>query len=85
MPRASVSSSIPHRCVVLVFASLFPLSWPFNYCCGCDYLWFKFFINSILAYVHVLHIYCLIISLNWYFCELGGLNVQRCFTQILNI
>ena len=24
MPRASVSSSITHRCVVLVFASLFP-------------------------------------------------------------
>ena len=24
MPRASVSSSITHRCVVLVFATLFP-------------------------------------------------------------
>ena len=50
--------------VVLVFASLFPLSLPFNYCCGCDYLWFRLFINSVLAYVHVSHIYCLIISLN---------------------
>ena len=54
-------------CVVLVFASLFPLSLPLNYCCGYDYLWFRFFINSILAYVHVPHIYYLIISLNWYF------------------
>ena len=43
MPRTSVSSSIIHRCVVLVFASLLPLSLPFNYCYGCDYLWFRLF------------------------------------------
>ena len=64
MLRVSVSSSITHRCVVLMFASLFPLSLPFNYCCGCDYLWFRLFVNSILAYVYVSHKYCLIISLN---------------------
>ena len=67
-----------------MFASLFSLSFPFNDCYGCDYLWFRFFINSVLAYVHVLHIYCLIISLNWYFVN-WGLNVQGCFTHILNI
>ena len=82
--RVSVSSSITHRCVVLVFASLFPLSLPFNYCCGCDYLWFRLFINSVLAYVHVPNIYCLMICLNWYFVN-WGLNVQGCFTHILNI
>ena len=43
MPRTSVSSSITHRCVIFVFASLFLLSLPFNYCCGCDYLWFRLF------------------------------------------
>ena len=46
-PRASVSSSITHRCVVLVFASLFP------YLCllfsAVDVIlnWLKLFINSI--------------------------------------
>ena len=65
MPRTSVSSSITHRCVILVFASLLPLSLPFNYCYGYDYLWFILFINFVLAYVHILHIHCLIISLNW--------------------
>ena len=65
MSRILVFSSITHRCVVLVFASLFPLSLSFNYYCSCDYLWFGLFINSVLAYVHVPHIYCLIISLNW--------------------
>ena len=83
-PKISISSSITHRCVVLVFASLFLLSLTFNYCCGCDYLWFRLFINSVLAYVYVQHIYCLIISLNWYFVN-WGLNVQGCFTHILNI
>ena len=48
-PRASVSSSITHRCVVLVFASLFPLSLPFNFCYGCDFIWFRLFINSIIS------------------------------------
>ena len=65
MPRDSVSSSITYRCVVLVFASLFPLSLSFNYCCGCDYLWFRLFIDFVLSYVHVPHKFCLIISLNW--------------------
>ena len=84
MPRASISSSITHRCVVLLFATLFLLSLPFNYYCGYDYLWFRLFINSVLAYVHVPHIYCLMICLNWYFVN-WGLNVQGCFTHILNI
>ena len=35
--------------VVLVFASLFPLSLPFNYCYDCDYLWFRLFIDSIIS------------------------------------
>ena len=74
MPRVSVSSSITHHYFVIVFASLFPLSLPFNYYCGCDYLWFRLFIDFVLAYVHVPHIYCLIISLNWYFVN-WGLNV----------
>ena len=57
--NASVSSSITHRCVVLVFASFFP------YLCllfsavdviliGLDYLSILF-----IAYVHFLHTLCL--------------------------
>ena len=47
-------------------------------------LWFRFFINSVLAYVHVPHIYCLIISLNWYFVNSGSKR-SRCFIHYLNI
>ena len=49
MSRASVSSSITHRCVVLVFASLFP------YLCllfsDVDVIlnWLRLFINSIYS------------------------------------
>ena len=49
MPRASVSSSITHRCVILVFAFLFP------YLCllfsAVDVIlnWFRLFINSIYS------------------------------------
>ena len=48
-PRASISSSITHRCVVLVFASLFP------YLCllfsAMDVIlnWFRLFINSVYS------------------------------------
>ena len=47
-------------------------------------LWFRLFINSVLAYVHVLHIYCLIISLNLYFVN-WGFKRSRCFIHYLNI
>ena len=43
MPRISVFSSITHRYVVFVFASLFPQSLPFNFYCGCDFIWFRLF------------------------------------------
>ena len=49
MPRASVSSSITHRCVVLVFASLF------FYLCrlfsAVDVIlnWLRLFINSVYS------------------------------------
>ena len=49
MPRVSVSFSITHRCVVLVFASLFP------YLCllfsAVDVIlnWLRLFINSIYS------------------------------------
>ena len=47
--RALVSSLITHRCVVVIFAYLFPLSLPFNFYCGCDFIWFRLFINSMLS------------------------------------
>ena len=49
MPRASVSSSITHRCVVLVFASLFPylclLFSPMDMILN----WLRLFINSVYS------------------------------------
>ena len=66
-PKASVSSSITHRvlsmCLHLSFLNLCHLI------SAVDVILFglDFFINSVLAYIHVLHIHCLIISLNWYF------------------
>ena len=36
-------------CVVLVFASLFPLSLPFIFCYGCDFNWLRLFINSVYS------------------------------------
>ena len=49
MPRVSISSSITHRCVVLVFASFFP------YLCllfsAVDVIlnWLRLFINSVYS------------------------------------
>ena len=42
------------------------------------------FINSVSAYVHVPHIHCLIISLNWKFINWGSKRL-RCFIHYLNI
>ena len=39
------------------------------------------FINSVLAYVHVPHIYCLIISLNWYFVNWGSKRSRVFYTH----
>ena len=36
------------------------------------------FINSVLAYFHISHIHCLIISLNWYFV-IWGSKRSMCF------
>ena len=68
-PRASVSSSITHRCVVLVFASLFPylcllfwwvlLFWLYYYClyevCAlCSVSWMCCFIHIMfLVFCHI--------------------------------
>ena len=64
MLRTLVSSSITHRCVVFVFhlssLNLYLLITTvvvINYGLEC-------FIDSVLAYFHILHIHCLIISLN---------------------
>ena len=43
MLRTSISSSITHRCVIFVSASFFPQFLPFNFYCGCDFIWFRLF------------------------------------------
>ena len=47
MPRVSVSSSITHRCVVLVFASLFPYLCSLFSAVDVILNWFRLFINSV--------------------------------------
>ena len=45
--RASISSSITHRCVVLVFASLFPYLCPLFSVVDVILNWLRLFINSV--------------------------------------
>ena len=48
-PRASVSSSITHRCVVLVFASLFPYFCLLFSAVDVILNWLRLFINSVYS------------------------------------
>ena len=49
MPRASVSTSITHRCVVLVFASIFPYLCLLFFTVDVILNWLRLFINSIYS------------------------------------
>ena len=49
MPRASVSSLITHRCVVLVFASLFPYLCLLFSTVDVILNWLRLFINSVYS------------------------------------
>ena len=49
MPRASVSSSISHRCVVLVFASFFPYLCLLFSTVDVILNWFRLFINFVYS------------------------------------
>ena len=49
MPRVSVSSSITHRCVVLVFASPFPYLYFLFSAVDVILNWLKLFINSVYS------------------------------------
>ena len=49
MPRASVSSSITHRCVVLVFASFFPYLCLLFSAVNVILNWLRLFINSVYS------------------------------------
>ena len=48
-PRASVSSSITHRCVGFVFASLFPYLYLLFSTVGVILNWLRLFINSVYS------------------------------------
>ena len=77
-PRASVSSSITHRVLSLCLHLSSLKYFPVNFCCGCDFNWFKFLSILYLAYIHILHINCLTLSLHWYFVNWGS-NRSRVF------
>ena len=48
-PRASISSSITHRCVVFMFASLFPYLCLLFFAVGVILNWLRLFINSVYS------------------------------------
>ena len=68
-PRASISSLITHRCVVLVFASLFP------YLCllfsAVDFNWLRLFINSVYSLCSFSAHFVFVIKLEFVFLFLG--------------
>ena len=63
--RVSVSSSITHRCVVLVFASLFPYLCLLFFAVDVILIALDFLSILFIACVHFLHTLCLSESLNW--------------------
>ena len=68
-PRASISSLITHRCVVFVFASLFP------YLCllfsAVDFNWLRLFINSVYSLCSFSAHFVFVIKLEFVFLFLG--------------
>ena len=68
--------------VVLVFASLFPLSLPFTYCCDCEYLWFRLFIDSIISLCSCSTHLLLDIKLESIFLLLGSKHSRVLYTLI---
>ena len=82
MPRVSVSSWITHRCVVIVFASLFP------YLCilfsGVDVIlnWLRLFINSVYSLCSFSAHFVFVINLELVILIWGDLNVHSVFYTI---
>ena len=58
-------------CVVLVFASLFPLSLSFNFYYGCDFIWLRLFINSVLSFSSFSARLSFVLKLELVICKLG--------------
>ena len=82
-PRALVSSSITHRCVILVFASLFPYLCLFIFCCGCDFNWLRLFINSVYSLCSFSAHFVFVIKLELVFLFWGSKR-SKCILHYLN-
>ena len=65
MPRVSVSFSITHRCVILVFASLFPYLCLLFFAVDVNLIWLRLFINSVYSLCSFSAHFVLSHSLNW--------------------
>ena len=81
-PRVSVSSSITHRCVVLVFAYLFPYLCLLFFVVNVILNWLRLFINSVYSLCSFFCTLCVCHKAwigNFWF---GGLNVHSVFYTI---
>ena len=70
-PKASVSSSITHRCVVLVFASLFPYLCPLFSAVDVILNWLRLFINSVNSLCSFFAHFVFVIKLELVIFDLG--------------
>ena len=71
MPRGSVSSSITHRCVVLVFTSLFPYLCLLFFAVNVILNWLRLFINSVYNLCSFFAYFVFVIKLELVIFNLG--------------
>ena len=72
----NTSLCCPYVCISL------PLSLPFIFCCGCDFNWFRLFINSVYSLCSFFTNFVFVIKLEFVFFILGGLNIHSVFYTI---
>ena len=72
MPRDSVSSSITHSCVVLVFASFFPYLCLLFSAVGVILNWFRLFINFVYSLCSFSTHFMFVLKLELVIFNLGG-------------
>ena len=81
-PRALVSSSITHCCVVNVFVSLFPCLCLLFSAVDVILNWLRLFINSVYRLYSFSAHFVFVIKLELIILFLGGLNVHSVFYTI---
>ena len=81
-PRASVSSSITHHCIVLAFASLFSYLYLLFSVVDVILNYLRLFINSVYNLCSFFAYFVFVIELELVILFFGGLNVHSVFYTI---